>query len=234
MLLIDNTMKTNKNNPWAVLGLKPGATPAEIKAAYRQKAMEHHPDSGGKIADWLEISRAYDSIKSKKHIPIMEVPSTKMLNIRLTLAQQILGVDDIIQVDDQDKDLYIKVKIPAGALKDDKFNVTSGKQRYIINIKEQAHPDFTRHGLHLVMYKTLHIADVLLRKPFMIQTATGEYLEVAIPENIEKEQIITLDGQGLYNRKTKKRGNLRIHIKFSIPVITQENQEEFIRRLTND
>lgn len=227
-------MKINKNNPWAVLGLKPGAAPEEIKAAYRNLAMKHHPDSGGKVSDWLEISRAYDEIKSKKHIPIMEVPSTKMLNIRLTLAQQIKGVDDIIQVDDQEKELYIKVKIPAGALKDDKFNVSSGKQRYIINVKEQAHPDYTRHGIHLAMYKTLHIADVLLRKPFMIESPTGEYLEVAIPENIEKEQIITVEGQGLYNRKTKKRGNLRIHIKFSIPVITPENQEEFIKRLTND
>ena len=112
--------------------------------------------------------------------------------------------------------------------------MTSGKQRYIINVKEQTQPDFTRHGIHLAMYKTLHIADVLLRKPFIIQTATGEYLEVAIPENIEKEQIITIEGKGLYNRKTKKRGNLRIHIKFSIPVITPENQEDFIKRLTND
>ncbi len=31
-------------DPYAVLGLQPGATKAEIKKAFRQKAMAHHPD----------------------------------------------------------------------------------------------------------------------------------------------------------------------------------------------
>ena len=31
-------------DPYAVLGLHPGATKAEIKKAFRQKAMAHHPD----------------------------------------------------------------------------------------------------------------------------------------------------------------------------------------------
>lgn len=227
-------MKKNNNNPWAILGLKPGAPFQDIKAAYRQLAKKHHPDNGGKISDWLKISQAYDDIKSKKHIPILEVPSTKMLNIRLTLQQQISGVDDIIQVDENEKDLYIKVKIPAGAMVNDKFNVSSGNQRYIINIKEQAHPEYTRHGFNLAMYKTLHIVDVLKRKPFMIQGPTGEYLEIELPDEIERDPIITVPGQGLYNRKTKKRGNLRIHLKINIPIVTYENQEDFIKRLTDD
>lgn len=226
--------KKNNNNPWSILGVTPTATHAEIKAAYYQMAKKHHPDSGGKISDWLAVSRAYDAIKSKKHVPILEVPSTKMLNIRLTIAQQILGVNDIIQVDDNKEELYIKVKIPAGALKDDKFNVVADKQRYIINIKEEAHKDFTRHGIHLTMYKTLDIVDVLLRKPFTIQGPTGEYLEVNLPSTIEKDHIITIVGQGLYNRKTKKRGNLRIHLKISIPTLTEQNLEDFITRLKND
>jgi DnaJ-class molecular chaperone len=226
--------KQNNNNPWKILGISPTATHAEIKEAYKELAKKHHPDAGGKISDWLEVSRAYDAIKSKKHIPILEAPSTKMLNIRLTISQQINGVDDIIQVDGQQEELYIKVKIPAGALKDDKFNVVNGKQRYIINIKEQAHPDFVRHGLHLATYKTLDITDALLRKPFMIQSPTGEYIEVEVPDRIETDQIITVPGHGLFNRRTKQRGNLRIHVKIGIPIVTQDNIEEFITRLRND
>lgn len=227
-------MKKNDKTPWGILGLQPGASYQDTKAAYKRLAKKHHPDNGGKIGDWLSISQAYESIKSKKHIPILEVPSTKMLNIKLTVEQQINGVDDIIKVDENEKDLYIKVKIPAGALKDDKFNVSSGNQRYIINIKEQSHPEYTRHGINLAMYKTLHITDVLKRTPFMIQTPTGEYLEVELPDEIEKEHIITVPNQGLFNRKTKKRGSLRIHLKINIPIVTYDNQEEFIKRLTDD
>jgi DnaJ-class molecular chaperone len=33
-----------EENEWTILGLKPGASPEQIKAAYRQKAKETHPD----------------------------------------------------------------------------------------------------------------------------------------------------------------------------------------------
>lgn len=32
------------DDPWSILGLKPGATQADIKAAFRKKAYEWHPD----------------------------------------------------------------------------------------------------------------------------------------------------------------------------------------------
>lgn len=37
-------VKDRKLTPWDVLGLKPGATAAQLKAAYREKALACHPD----------------------------------------------------------------------------------------------------------------------------------------------------------------------------------------------
>lgn len=45
-----------------VLGLKPGASRAEIKAAYRRAASEHHPDRGGDEARFKEIRAAYEAL----------------------------------------------------------------------------------------------------------------------------------------------------------------------------
>jgi curved DNA-binding protein CbpA len=49
---------------YEVLGLKPGATPAQIKAAHLRLMRAAHPDSGG--SDWLatRINQARDVLLS--------------------------------------------------------------------------------------------------------------------------------------------------------------------------
>lgn len=59
-------------NPYAVLGVRPGATKEEVKKAYRVLARKHHPDApGGSHEKFQEIQSAYDQVKSgiwiKKH-----------------------------------------------------------------------------------------------------------------------------------------------------------------------
>lgn len=44
---------------WEVLGVPAGATPTEIRDAYRRLASQHHPDRGGDPARMAEINDAY-------------------------------------------------------------------------------------------------------------------------------------------------------------------------------
>lgn len=45
------------------LGVKPGAAPEEIRAAFRRKASRHHPDrKGGDLVLYQVIQRAYDTL----------------------------------------------------------------------------------------------------------------------------------------------------------------------------
>ncbi|MGN0660070.1 MAG: J domain-containing protein [Emergencia sp.] len=57
------------NNPYEVLGLKPGASEAEIKAAYKELVKKYHPDKyqNNPLADLAEekmqeINEAYDAL----------------------------------------------------------------------------------------------------------------------------------------------------------------------------
>jgi DnaJ-class molecular chaperone len=54
-------------NPYEVLGVKNGASDAEIKAAYRKLVMKYHPDknAGDKAAEekFKEINNAFDTLK---------------------------------------------------------------------------------------------------------------------------------------------------------------------------
>ena len=47
-------------NLYEILGISKDATPAQIKAAYRRKAKEHHPDKGGDEEVFKEIQPAYE------------------------------------------------------------------------------------------------------------------------------------------------------------------------------
>ena len=45
---------------WAILGVTPGVTAAELKRAFRQRALETHPDRGGTAEGFREVQRAYE------------------------------------------------------------------------------------------------------------------------------------------------------------------------------
>lgn len=63
-------------DPYAILGVKPGASPAEIHAAYREAAQKFHPDKVSHLGEefqalaqqkFVEIQSAYEVLKNGKH-----------------------------------------------------------------------------------------------------------------------------------------------------------------------
>lgn len=52
----------NKGKCYETLGLNVNATDEEVKKAYRKLAMVHHPDKGGNVDKFKEITTAYDNI----------------------------------------------------------------------------------------------------------------------------------------------------------------------------
>lgn len=58
---------------YATLGLKRGASDADIKKAYRSLAMKHHPDRGGDEKKFKEISQAYDFLSDPNKRRIIDM-----------------------------------------------------------------------------------------------------------------------------------------------------------------
>ena len=56
------------SDPYRILGLSPGATPAEVKRAYRVLAKANHPDSAGERAlpRFLAIQAAYEQLTASR------------------------------------------------------------------------------------------------------------------------------------------------------------------------
>lgn len=55
-------MPEKKPDSYEVLGIQKGASPEEINRAYRNKAMENHPDKGGDPAKMKEINAAFEDL----------------------------------------------------------------------------------------------------------------------------------------------------------------------------
>lgn len=66
VLLALNRYHDPGQNQYGVLGLSPGASPEEIKTAYRRLSKQHHPDKSGNPVDdgrrFMEISGAYHAL----------------------------------------------------------------------------------------------------------------------------------------------------------------------------
>jgi hypothetical protein len=63
---------TNATSIWQTLGLEPAATLAEIKQAYRARALQTHPDRGGNAEAFRAVQSAYEAaLKRRKRSPGM-------------------------------------------------------------------------------------------------------------------------------------------------------------------
>ena len=74
------------------LGLRKGATPEEIKRAYKRLAREHHPDKGGDSNEFIKIHDAYESLQGgSSGAPPAGAPSEEALFAALFRFEEEFG-----------------------------------------------------------------------------------------------------------------------------------------------
>jgi hypothetical protein len=52
----------SETDPWALLGVPRGASPAEVRRAWRTRAARHHPDVGGDPVTFSALTNARDQL----------------------------------------------------------------------------------------------------------------------------------------------------------------------------
>lgn len=221
------------SNPWDILGVTQSASIDEVKESYKRLAFRYHPDRATGNEEYFKlIHSAYEQLRKRTHVPVLTKPDTKLVNLKLSIKQQIEGVSDII---DTDEGFALVAKIPAGATLNEKFKVKHNGKDYIINIKELSHKLFTRRGLNVILYLDVDIITAMTGGKVVIQSPVEEELELWIPAGSTSKNFIVLEGMGLLDRKTRRRGNLNIYLKVDIPVLnTPEDIAKFIVRLKNN
>jgi DnaJ-class molecular chaperone len=222
-------MKQTNRNPWDILNIATSASQEEIKQAFKKLAMKHHPDRGGKSSDFNAVVLAYEKLRKNTIVPIIVTSHTHVVNVKLTIKQQIEGVDDYIETDTGE---ILKVVIPSGSRLDDKYKVNTPIDKYIVNIKELSHKVLTRQGLSLIMNITIDIVDAMGGSVISVLGPCDEQLEIKIPAGSQDGLVIVIPEKGLMNKLTKKRAGLHIIVNTEIPTLdTDTSIDQFILRL---
>jgi hypothetical protein len=57
--------REQEGSVWSVLGVERGVTEEELKAAYRRRVLETHPDQGGDAVELRRVLKAYEEAKRR-------------------------------------------------------------------------------------------------------------------------------------------------------------------------
>lgn len=220
-----------RNNPWDILGIEQSASLEDVKAAYKRLALKYHPDKGGSESDFTRIQTAYEVLKERKHIPILSKPNTKLVNIKLSIEQQINGLVGVIETQYG----MLEVKIPPGACDGDKYKIRSKGKNFIINVQELRHKNFTRQGFNVIMKLNVDAVQAMKGGTMSFTDPCGNTQNVKIKPGVKDDTLIVLTGLGLLNPRTKKRGDLHVYTVTKLPILDSEEKiRKFIERLENE
>lgn len=103
----------------------------------------------------------------------------------------------------------------------------------IVNIFIKQSPTFHREGDSLIHEKQISVWEALLGSNLEIITIDKKTLSITIPPGTQPDTVLSCRGEGLPNIRSKRRGNLLIKIKITIPRDLTPAQLEKLREIKN-
>lgn len=134
---------------------------------------------------------------------------------------------------------HIKVTIPKGVREGSKVRVAGkgepgfnggkpGDLYLIIHVKP--HPFLRREGDRLFMDVPVTVSETMAGGTITIPTTEGQ-VKVKIPPGSQSGQTLRLKGQGAFNPKTKKRGDLMVKLDVKVPKTDDPEVLEAVRKM---
>lgn len=103
----------------------------------------------------------------------------------------------------------------------------------IVNIFVRPHSTFRREGNNLIFEKSITAWDAILGSKIAIDTLDKKTLHITVPPGTQPDTVMSCNGEGLPDMRTKHRGNLLIRIKVNIPRNLTHDQYQKIQELKN-
>ncbi len=227
---------------YATLGLDRRCTDAQIRAAYRLLAKQHHPDVNGgapaAIAQTQALNAAYEilsdparrraydeelaSIKRSASQPTIGKAAVNITKeIHLGIQELLRGTTLEVRVNDpahpQGPETY-ELIVPPETAPGTRFRLprTAPVDRGVVLVRVKARPDFRFkvRGSDLRCDLRISAQRALQGGLETVRGATGSMLRVQIPQKIARGEIIRVAGEGL-SKPRGGRGDLLVRVLYT-------------------
>jgi DnaJ-class molecular chaperone len=221
-------------NYYEILQVPYSATKEIIKKAYKQLAMDHHPDHGGDSNTFIKVNEAYNTLKNddtrqeynRLLVRQLTNPSIRQI-LSVTLEQVATGDEIFIEYPLHNKQTATAtIRIPAGvengtviryAGLGDNMIMESPRGDLLIRIVVQQHKKFNRNGSTLYANCTLPVFYLILGGEIQIPSLTNKAMHVIVPRGTQHGTEIVIKHCGLVDCTTGIIGDLYLKINGIIP-----------------
>lgn len=232
-------MKTARPNYYALLGLDQRCTLAQIRAAYRLLAKQHHPDVNGgsheAMARTQELNTAHEILadparraaydeelasaeKTSRPTPAAKPAGNIAKEVQLRLEEFLRGTKLEVCVNDPgnpDGQETYELLVPPETAPGTRFKISrSGAAgRGVVVVRVKARPDFRfkARGADLRCDLKISFARAQQGGSETVRGVSGNFLRVTIPKKVARGEILRLTGEGL-PRPRGGRGDLLVRI----------------------
>ena len=219
---------------YATLGLDRGCSDAQIRAAYRLLAKQHHPDVNGgsreAVAHTQALNAAYEILSDparrrdydrelaarQKRTPRTSTPLRNVTKeVQLRIEEFLRGTRLEVRVKEADPAApteVLELVIPPETAVGSRFRVARPGGG-VVTVRVKARPDFRFKVRGSDLRCDLKINSQRARQggTESIRGATGSFLRVQIPPKVPRGEIIRISGEGL-PKPRGGRGDLLVRI----------------------
>ncbi|OVE81313.1 hypothetical protein BVY03_03775 [bacterium K02(2017)] len=160
-------------------------------------------------------------------------------SLKIDFLDAVNGCDKQILLSDGNK---VKVKIPEGVDTGSKIRlagkgnpgVAGGKAGdLIIETKVNSHAYFKREKNNIHIDMDISLSEAINGASVQVPTLTGK-VQLKIPAGTQSGQQLRLKGKGVKNLKSKKHGDLYIHLLVKYPEKLSEQEKEDLSKILNN
>ena len=233
-------LQSSGQNHYAALGLDQCCTDAQIRAAYRLLAKQHHPDvnhgSHAAVAQTQTLNTAYETLgdPARRREYDRELAARKtsaarsgktILNIakevHLRIEEFLRGATLEVRVNDPGNPEGVEIYeliVPPETAPGTRFRLPRGGSNAggFVLVRVKARPDFRFkvRGPDLRCDLKINFQRALQGGTESVRAAMGNFLRVQIPKNVSRGEILRISGEGLPKARGG-RGDLLVRILYT-------------------